>query len=174
MLLKLIIRSVNHAREITEVKPLYHQFYPEAQTRFPYTRKVILAFYDLGASDAIFLGFVVHSWCNLILPRIIIHECGDDCDEPNFKVLKFYLWLLFTSSSEGVYITPRLSQATQGLTSLKRPYKHLSYHSSRLLALYCAAWIFDCPYFYMPTTTRTKLHFSLQARCATRNKRDTS
>eukprot|EP00045_Choanoeca_perplexa_P015690 m.200708 g.200708 ORF g.200708 m.200708 type:complete len:1643 (+) comp17055_c0_seq1:162-5090(+) len=73
------IRTVNHARETGERKPLFAKHFPDATTGFVYTRKVILAFLDLGEVDYLFYGF-------------IIHEYGDDCPAPNTK--RVYISLL--------------------------------------------------------------------------------
>lgn len=64
---------MNHAREVGERKELFIKHFPDATTGFPYTRKVILAFLDLGGVDYLFYGY-------------IIHEYGADCPAPNTKV----------------------------------------------------------------------------------------
>jgi hypothetical protein len=107
---KIVVRSVNHDKEVGETKRLYRKVFPHASTEFPYTRKVVLAFVDLGDADVIFYGSVPSPLCFICWQRsngkragggqacvsrltiglvgfsFIVHEYGDDCPEPNTKV----------------------------------------------------------------------------------------
>ena len=53
---QVVVRTVNHTREVGEKKELFRKYFPDAAEKFPYTRKVILAFLDLGTADALFYG----------------------------------------------------------------------------------------------------------------------
>ena len=66
----IVVRSVNHTEEVCETKPNIQRRFPQHPTKFPYQRKVVLVFLDMGCYDICFYGFIVY-------------ECNDTCPEPN-------------------------------------------------------------------------------------------
>lgn len=68
-----VIRTMNHSQEVCETKPKLQARFPDAQSKFPYSRKVILAFTPIDGRPVCFFG-------------CIVHEYGADCDDPNHLV----------------------------------------------------------------------------------------
>jgi len=105
-----VVRTINHSREVCETKPKLRQRFPDAETKFPYTRKVILAFTPIDGRPVCFFG-------------CIVHEYGVDCQDPNHLVSvrqrcsSGSMWVLFGvcrgegPRGEGCYCLASLADA---------------------------------------------------------------